>query len=107
MKIETDRAEILSGVRWGETLGSPLTLAVINRDWENWCEKMSQDPQYRDESSAVTRPRPGHADLAGGGQRRLVVLLGGQRLGAGERVLGGLRLGYRQIVGQSVLKAKP
>ena len=37
MKIETDRVEILSGVRWGETLGSPLTLAVINRDWENWC----------------------------------------------------------------------
>lgn len=65
MKIETDRVEILSGVRWGETLGSPLTLAVINRDWENWSEKMSPDSKYRDESSAVTTPRPGHADLTG------------------------------------------
>ena len=65
MKIETDRVEILSGVRWGETLGSPITLAVINRDWENWSEKMSPDPKFRDESIAVTRPRPGHADLTG------------------------------------------
>lgn len=65
MKIETDRVEVLSGVRWGETLGSPVTLAVINRDWENWCEKMSPDAQYRDDSCAVTRPRPGHADLTG------------------------------------------
>ena len=65
MKIETDRVEILSGVRWGETLGSPLTLAVINRDWENWSEKMSPDACFRDESQAVTRPRPGHADLTG------------------------------------------
>ena len=65
MQIETDRAKILSGVRWGETLGSPLTLAVINLDWENWCEKMSPDPKFRDESIAVTRPRPGHADLTG------------------------------------------
>jgi chorismate synthase len=66
MQIETDRAEILSGVRWGETLGSPVTLAVINRDWENWCEKMSPEAKFRDESISVTRPRPGHADLTGG-----------------------------------------
>ena len=65
MKIESDTVEILSGVRWGETLGSPLTVAVINRDWENWSEKMSPQPLYRDDSSAVTRPRPGHADLSG------------------------------------------
>ena len=65
MKIETDTVEILSGVRWGETLASPVTLVVKNRDWENWCEKMSPLPEYRDESSAVTRPRPGHADLTG------------------------------------------
>jgi chorismate synthase len=65
MKIETDKAEVLSGLRWGETLGSPLTLAVINRDWENWREKMSPDAQFRDETLAVTRPRPGHADLTG------------------------------------------
>jgi chorismate synthase len=65
MKIETDRVEILSGVRWGETLGSPVTLVVINRDWENWSEKMSPEGRFRDEAGAVTRPRPGHADLTG------------------------------------------
>jgi len=65
MKIEKDTAELLSGVRWGETLGSPLTLVVKNRDWENWLEKMSPLAEHRDDSSAVTRPRPGHADLTG------------------------------------------
>lgn len=65
MKIETDTAEILSGVRWGETLGSPVTLKVVNRDWVNWNEKMSPLEEHRDDSSAVTRPRPGHADLTG------------------------------------------
>ena len=65
MKIESDTVEILSGVRWGETIGSPITLVVRNRDWQNWLEKMSPLAQYRDDSSAVTRPRPGHADLSG------------------------------------------
>lgn len=65
MLIERDTVEILSGVRWGETLASPVTLVVRNRDWENWCEKMSPLPQHRDASIAVTRPRPGHADLGG------------------------------------------
>lgn len=65
MKIEKDTVQILSGVRWGKTIGSPVTLVVENRDWENWSEKMSPLPEYRDESSAVTRPRPGHADLSG------------------------------------------
>ncbi|SNB46187.1 chorismate synthase [Geobacter sp. DSM 9736] len=65
MQIEKDRVQILSGVRWGKTLGSPVTLAVTNRDWANWQEKMSVDPSCRDESIRVTRPRPGHADLPG------------------------------------------
>jgi chorismate synthase len=65
MKIEKDTVQLLSGVRWGETIGSPVTLVVQNRDWENWCEKMSPLPEYRDDSIAVTRPRPGHADLSG------------------------------------------
>ncbi|MDD2898120.1 MAG: chorismate synthase [Desulfuromonadaceae bacterium] len=65
MKIEKDSAQIMSGVRWGETIGAPVTLVVKNRDWENWCEKMSSLPEFRDDSSAVTRPRPGHADLSG------------------------------------------
>ena len=65
MKIEKDTAQLLSGVRWGETIGSPVTLVIRNRDWENWSEKMSPSPEHRDDSSAVTRPRPGHADLSG------------------------------------------
>ncbi len=65
MKIEKDTVRILSGVRWGETLGSPVTLVVNNRDWPNWEEKMSVRPEFRDDSIAVTRPRPGHADLSG------------------------------------------
>ena len=65
MQIEADRVEILSGVRWGETLGSPLTLAITNRDWENWSQKMSPVADFRDQASRVTRPRPGHADLTG------------------------------------------
>lgn len=65
MLIEKDRVEILSGVRWGETLGSPITLCVKNRDWENWRERMSVSLESRDESIRITRPRPGHADLPG------------------------------------------
>lgn len=65
MKIEKDTVQLLSGVRWGETIGSPVTLVVMNRDWENWSEKMSPLPEHRDDSIAVTRPRPGHADLSG------------------------------------------
>ena len=65
MKIEQDTAEIRSGVRFGETLGSPVTLVIENHDWKNWQKKMSALPGDRDPSLAVTRPRPGHADLAG------------------------------------------
>ncbi len=65
MKIEQDKAQIVSGVRWGETLGSPVTLVIENLDWKNWRRKMSVDPADRDESIIVTRPRPGHADLVG------------------------------------------
>lgn len=65
MKIETDRARILSGVRWGETMGSPITLVVENSDWVNWEERMSPYAEHRDDSIRVTRARPGHADLPG------------------------------------------
>ena len=69
MKIEQDAAEILSGVRHGLTLGSPVALMIENKDWRNWTEVMSVEA--RDEiapstSRRVRRPRPGHADLAGG-----------------------------------------
>jgi chorismate synthase len=65
MKIEKDEARVTSGIRWGETLGSPITLVVENKDWKNWSKKMSADPADRDDSIMVTRPRPGHADLVG------------------------------------------
>ncbi len=68
MKIERDRAEILSGVRHGLTLGSPITLMVENKDWANWTEVMNAEPRDvpPEKSRRVKRPRPGHADLAGG-----------------------------------------
>jgi chorismate synthase len=68
MQIEQDRAEFLSGVRLGETLGSPVSLVVWNRDWENWQHVMSAAPTADDDAvaaKAVHLPRPGHADLVG------------------------------------------
>ena len=67
MAIESDRVEITSGVRHGETLGSPVGLTVNNRDWENWLDAMSPAPVSSKEADPreVTRARPGHADLGG------------------------------------------
>ncbi len=66
MKIERDRAKICSGVRYGKTLGSPISILIENRDWVNWQEVMAVDGPRADAAAAeVTRPRPGHADLAG------------------------------------------
>jgi chorismate synthase len=65
MKIERDAAEIVSGVRKGKTLGSPIGLLIHNRDWENWQERMSAEPGEIEEKQKVTKPRPGHADLSG------------------------------------------
>ncbi len=64
MKIETDTAEIFSGVRFGKTLASPISMLIRNRDWENWTEKMSVEPIDK-EVEKITIPRPGHADLVG------------------------------------------
>lgn len=68
MKIETDTVQILTGVRHGETLGSPIAIMVENRDFKNWQEVMAVEalaqPPERDRK--VIRPRPGHADLVGG-----------------------------------------
>jgi chorismate synthase len=66
MKIERDRVHIFSGVRGGKTLGSPITLQIANRDWENWQATMGvETPAAGAAQKEVTRPRPGHADLAG------------------------------------------
>ena len=64
MKIEEDKAEIIAGVRYGLTTGSPITLFITNRDWQNWQEQLSVSPVEK-EVEPVTCPRPGHADLAG------------------------------------------
>jgi len=64
MKIEQDHAEIISGVRHGRTMGSPIGLLIRNRDWENWREAMSVEA-VDSEIQRVTRLRPGHADMAG------------------------------------------
>lgn len=65
MKIEKDRVEFLSGVRLGKTLGTPILMAVWNRDYKNWEGIMKPEPGELPEEKKVTRPRPGHADLPG------------------------------------------
>ncbi|HXI99428.1 MAG TPA: chorismate synthase [Gemmatimonadaceae bacterium] len=67
MTIESDHAEFLSGVRAGQTLGSPIAMLIQNRDWKNWQEIMDPAPREGDpeRKRTVTRPRPGHVDLSG------------------------------------------
>ncbi|HVC44755.1 MAG TPA: chorismate synthase [Candidatus Binataceae bacterium] len=65
MLIEKDEVRVVSGIRFGRTIGSPVTFIVENRDYKNWQKRMSADPADRAEAKVVTRPRPGHADLAG------------------------------------------
>ena len=68
MKIEKDHVEILSGVRHGLTLGSPIALMIENKDWQNWTEVMAVEPKdiAPEKSRRLKRPRPGHVDLPGG-----------------------------------------
>jgi chorismate synthase len=65
MKIETDRVHVLSGVRHGKTIGSPIAIEIVNRDWKNWEEKLPVEAGDPAKHQAVASPRPGHADLAG------------------------------------------
>ncbi len=64
MKIESDTAEILSGIRFQKTIGSPISLMIKNKDWENWKNQMSPEAEKK-HIEKVTVPRPGHADLVG------------------------------------------
>src|SRR5260370_9756219 len=71
MKIEHDQVHVLSGVRWGVTLGSPITLSIANRDWENWKATMGVAvPEAGTADKEVTPPPPPHADLAGAMKHR-------------------------------------
>jgi chorismate synthase len=65
MKIERDTAHILSGVRQGKTIGSPITVLLQNKDWKNWQESLPVEKGDAAKHKAVASPRPGHADLAG------------------------------------------
>src|SRR4249919_2057437 len=70
MQIESDTAEIIAGVRRGQTTGAPIALLIRNRDWVNWQQTMHPEAEMPEgatgtRGSRVTRPRPGHADLAG------------------------------------------
>jgi len=65
MRIETDTAHFLSGVRHGKTIGSPIAIAIENRDWKNWTEALPVGAGDPAKHKAVVSPRPGHADLAG------------------------------------------
>src|SRR6201993_4598353 len=65
MKIETDTAHILSGVRHGISIGSPISVQIANRDWKNWQESLPVGEGDPDKHKRVASPRPGHADLAG------------------------------------------
>src|SRR5262245_20946787 len=65
MRIETDRAHIVSGVRHGKTIGSPIALFLANKDWQNWQEQLPVEPGDPEKHKRVASPRPGHADLAG------------------------------------------
>jgi chorismate synthase len=67
MKIEEDRAQIVAGVRHSQTIGSPVAILIANRDWQNWAEALPVEGTGAagDQRKPVTRPRPGHADLAG------------------------------------------
>lgn len=64
MKIESDKVEIISGVRYSKTMGSPISMVIWNKDWENWKEIMSVD-EISSKAQKVSIPRPGHADLVG------------------------------------------
>ena len=70
MAIESDKAQVLSGIRRGRTTGAPIALLIPNKDWQNWQKTMHVEPEMPEEAmganrAPVTRPRPGHADLAG------------------------------------------
>lgn len=65
MTIESDKAEVMSGIRFGKSIGSPITLLIRNRDWENWTTTMARFEEPVEEIAKISIPRPGHADLAG------------------------------------------
>ncbi len=108
MKIETDRAEIAAGVRHSFTIGAPIAVLIRNRDWANWTEALPVEGGAEDKKKPVTRPRPGHADLAGAikydlRDARYILERASARETAARVALGALAKAYLRQFGVEVL----
>jgi chorismate synthase len=108
MKIERDTAHILSGVRQGKTIGSPIAILLENKDWKNWQESLPVEEGDSDKHKAVKSPRPGHADLAGAlkynfPEARYVLERASARESAARVAIGGIAKLFLRELGMDVL----
>jgi len=108
MKIERDHAHILSGVRHGKTIGSPVSILLANNDWKNWTEVLPVDPGDPAKHKRVASPRPGHADLAGAlkynfSEARYVLERASARESTARVAMGGLAKLFLRALGIEVL----
>src|SRR5580700_670189 len=108
MKIERDTAHILSGVRQGKTIGSPIAVLLENKDWKNWQESLPVEEGDSDKHKAVKSPRPGHADLAGAlkynfAEARYVLERASARESAARVAIGGVAKLFLRELGMDVL----
>jgi chorismate synthase len=108
MKIERDTAHILSGVRQGKTIGSPITILLQNKDWKNWQESLPVEEGDSAKHKAVASPRPGHADLAGAlkynfPEARYVLERASARESAARVAVGGMAKLFLRELGMDVL----
>jgi chorismate synthase len=108
MKIERDHAHILSGVRHGKTIGSPISIQLANNDWKNWTEALPVDPGDPGKHKRVASPRPGHADLAGAlkynfSEARYVLERASARESTARVAMGGLAKLFLRVLGIEVL----
>ncbi len=108
MKIERDHAHILSGVRHGKTIGSPISIQLANNDWKNWTEALPVDPGDPGKHKRVASPRPGHADLAGAlkynfSEARYVLERASARESTARVAMGALAKLFLRALGMEVL----
>ena len=108
MKIESDKAHILSGVRQGKTIGSPIAVLLENKDWKNWTESLPVEEGDPKKHKPVASPRPGHADLAGAlkynfSEARYVLERASARESAARVAIGALAKLFLRALGMDVL----
>src|SRR5215475_9257799 len=108
MKIEKDTAHIVSGVRHGKTIGSPIAILLENKDWKNWQEALPVEMGDPSKHKAVASPRPGHADLAGAlkynfPEARYVLERASARESAARVAVGGIAKLFLRELGIDVL----